>query len=288
MKITIGAVQMETETFNVESNLNKAKDFVKKAASLGCDILCFPELFLTGAVGVKTPEYAEEIPGDLTRIFQNMAADYGMHIIMGSIPEKEGSTYYNTSVLIDDTGSILGSYRKIHLWSGEKLSKSAGDTISVFDTKFGKIGLEICWDIAFPELTKQMAAEGARIVFCPTLWSAEDRDSNLANYQGSSEILDSLRNVHTESNFINTCVPARAIENSIVFVCSNGCGRSSIAGEKHNILGNSQIALPFYGRYAYLENEETVLTAEVDLGFLDLAEAAYGIRKDTKLVFNGR
>ena len=274
---------MQIESFNLEANTRKGKEGARNAALEGCDIICFPELFLTGPVGVKTPEYAEEIPGRYTEIFQEIASKYGMHVVMGSIPERDGKFYYNTSVLIDDLGDIIGAYRKIHLWSGEEACKSAGESVSVFDSKFGKIGLEICWDIAFPELTKKMAMAGARIVFCPTLWSLEDRDSNLSGQIMESEQMRALKNVHTESNFINTCVSARAIENGMAFVYVNGCGRTIIGEKIHNILGYSQVALPFYGRYAYLENEERLLTVDIDLDFIDLAEKAYRIRRDSKL-----
>ena len=284
MKINIGAFQMEVETFNLEGNLKKAKAGAGKAALEGCDILCYPELFLTGPVGAKTRDYAEELPGPMVDEFRELAARYGMHIVMGSIPEKKGDNYYNTSLLIDDTGTVLATYRKIHLWSGEKLCKSAGDIVTVCDTKFGKIGLEICWDVAFPELTKRMAMMGARMVFCPTMWSTEDRNSNLSKETMAGPTMKMLKHVHTESNFINTCVSARALENGIVFIYANGCGRTYIGGSPHNILGYSQVALPFYGRYAYLENEEDLLTAEIDLEFLDLAEEAYCIRRDTRLI----
>jgi len=275
---------MEIETFNIEANLKKARNGAKAAALEGCDFLCYPELFLTGPVGEKTPDYAEEIPGPLTDEFCELAAGYGLHIIMGSIPEKDGDAWYNTSVLIDDTGTVLGTYRKIHLWAGEKSCKSAGDRVAVYDTKFGKVGLEICWDLAFPELTRQMALMGARLVFCPTLWSTEDRDSNLSKQSIAGSTMKLLKNVHTESNFINTCVAARAIENGVAFVYANGCGRTWIGGSTHNILGYSQLALPFYGRYAYLENEEGLLTADLEPAFLDLAEEAYCIRRDSRLL----
>jgi len=275
MKIKICAAQMEVRFLDVEANLKKASSMIAEASREGCDFICFPEVFLIGLVGEKISEYAQEIPGEQTAKFSSLAKENGIHIVMGSIVEKEGSDFYNTSVLIDDSGKILGKYRKINLWNGERLRRKAGDRTFVFDTKYGKIGIEICWDLAFPEISKEMALNGAKIIFCPSLWSHED------TLIKSEEVRRKLPGCDTESNFINTCVPARAMENEVVFVYVCGCGKGEFAGSPVNLLGNSQIAVPFYGRVASLRVEEGLLINEVDLDLLDLAESAYEIKKSS-------
>jgi len=277
MKIKICAAQMEVRFLDVEANLKKASSMVVEASREGCDFICFPEVFLIGLVGEKISEYAQEIPGEQTAKFSSLAKENRIHIIMGSIVEKEGSNFYNTSVLIDDSGEILGKYRKINLWNGEKLRRKPGDRTFVFDTKYGKIGIEICWDLAFPEVSKEMALNGARIIFCPSLWSREDKYTLIK----SEEVRRKVPKFDTESNFTDACVPARAMENEVVFVYVNGCGKDEFAGSPVNLLGNSQIAIPFYGRVASLIGKEGLLINEVDLDLLDLAESAYEIKKSS-------
>ena len=277
MRIKVCAAQMEVKSLNMEENLRKVRSLIKEASSKNCDIVCFPELFLTGPLGEKNFEYAQEVPGEYTEEFSKLAKENGLYIVMGSITEKDGNSCYNTTVLIDDSGKIIGKYRKINLWNGEKIYKKAGDEVSVFDTKFGKIGLEICWDLAFPEIAKEITLRGAKIIFCPSIWSHEDKYDLLKSEELKKEIPD----VDTESNFIDSCVPARAIENGIVFVYVNGCGKTKLGKFTRNVVGHSQIAIPFYGRVASLENEEKLLIREIDLDLLDLAESVYGIRKDS-------
>jgi len=268
---------MEVKSLNVEENLRKARFFIKEASSKNCDIICFPELFLTGPLGDKNFEYAQGIPGEYTEKFSKFAKENALYIVMGSITEKEGDNCYNTTVLIDDSGKVVGKYRKINLWNGEKVYKKAGSEVAVFDTKFGKIGLEICWDLAFSEIAKEIALKGAKIIFCPSIWSHEDKYDLLKLEELKKEIPD----VDTESNFIDSCVPARAVENGIVFVYVNGCGKTEVGKFTRNIVGHSQMAIPFYGRIALLENEEKLLIREIDLDLLDLAESVYGIRKSS-------
>ncbi len=275
--IKICAAQMEVGFLDVEGNLRKAKSLIKEASNEHCDVICFPELFLTGPLRKEVPEYAQDIPGKCTDDFCKLADESNIHIVMGSITEKEGDSYYNTSVLIDDSGNIIGKYRKINLWNGEKIYKKAGDKVSVFDTKFGKVGLEICWDLVFSEISKSIALRGAKVIFCPSFWGHEDK----YDISKSEELKREIDNVDTELNMIDSCVPARAIENEVAFVYVNAGGRTKVGESIHNLIGHSQIAIPFYGRVALLENEEKLLIREVDLSLLDLAESVYEIRKSS-------
>lgn len=202
---------------------------------------------------------------------------------MGSIIERERDNYYNTSVLIDDKGKILGKYRKIHLWCGEKDLTAPGKTPGVFKTRFGTVGIEICWDLAFPELSKRMALNGARMIFCPTLWTHEDRYSYLNKHKDADLLKKRVPEVNTEEIFINSCVAARAVENNCAFILVNGCGKTKIDGATYKLVGNTQITLPFYGRWKSLTSEETLLTAELDTDLMDLAEEAYHSLADSTL-----
>ena len=284
MKIIVCAAQMEIENLNVDVNLARADAFAREAAEEhGAHFLCYPELFITGALTGRSMSLAQTVPGPYTDHFCETARKYGLHIIMGSITEKDGDKFYNTSVLIDDSGNIIGKYRKLHLWCGEKIANTRGSEIGVFDTRWGKIGIEICWDIAFPELTKRMAMEGARLCFCPTLWTHDDRYSYLNCMQDSAVLKSRIPDVETEEIYIKTCTAARAIENNMAFIMVNGCGKTRIGKDIHTLVGNTRIALPFYGNWKFLANEERLLTAEIDLDLLDLAETAYRTLGDSWL-----
>jgi predicted amidohydrolase len=284
MKLIVSAVQMEIESLDFETNLKKAGEYAREAAeSSGCHFLCFPELFLTGPLDRSSLGLAQKIPGPFTDALCELAARYGMHIIAGSMAEEDGGAYYNTSVLIDDAGAIIGKYRKMHLWCGEKILTTPGREPGLFDTKWGKVGIEICWDMAFPELSKRLALDGARILFCPTLWTHDDRYSYFEGLPDCKALKAKIPDVDTERTYIDTCAASRAIENSVAVVLANGCGKTRIVDNVHNLVGRSQIDLPFYGIWKALAAEERILTGEIDMDLLDLAEEAYRTRIDSVL-----
>jgi predicted amidohydrolase len=274
MKVRIGAAQMSIIPLNIEKNLEKAKLFTKRAGENECDIICFPEIFLTGSLRKENLKYAQEISGEFTEKFCKLAEEHGLYIVMGSIIEREGKDYYNTSVLIDDSGNILGRYRKIRLWHPEKLHINRGSETPVFKTKFGKVGITICWDLAFPEITKEMALKGARMIFCPSFWLFEDKYGALK----SKKLMEKVPDLDTESIFIDACASARAIENEVTHTFVNGCGHYTTL----RLIGRTQINVPFYGRVALAEaNEEKLLIKDVDLNLTTLAEKVYKIKRDS-------
>lgn len=274
MKVRIGAAQMSIIPLNIEKNLEKAKLLTKRAGENECDIVCFPEIFLTGSLRKENLKYAQEISGEFTEKFCKLAEEHGLYIVMGSIIEREGKDYYNTSVLIDDSGNILGRYRKIRLWHPEKLHINRGSETPVFKTKFGKVGITICWDLAFPEITKEMALKGARMIFCPSFWLFEDKYGALK----SKKLMEKVPDLDTESIFIDACASARAIENEVIHTFVNGCGHYTTL----RLIGRTQINVPFYGRVALAEaNEEKLLIKDVDLNLTRLAEKVYKIKRDS-------
>lgn len=275
MKVKICAAQMNIVSLGMKENLGKAELLTRRAGEEDCDIICFPEDFLTGSLGNKENlKYAQEIPGDFTEKFCKLAKEYGLYIVMGTMIERDGENYYNTSLLIDDSGKILGKYRKIRLWFTEKaLSLKKGNETSIFSTRFGKIGITICWDLAFPEITKEMALKGARMVFCPSFWRFEDKYGVLK----SKKLIEKIPEHDAEAIFVDACASARAIENEIVHIFVNGCGDF----KTQRLIGHTQINIPFYGTVALAgTNEEKLLIKDVDLNLTELAEKVYGIKKE--------
>lgn len=275
MKVKVCAAQMEVALWDVESNLNKAREMVKEASDQGCDIICFPEVFLTGSPGTEISRLADSIPGKHTDEFCELARSHGIHIVMGSIAETDGDRFYNTSVLIDSSGKILGSYRKINLWNGEKKLYHPGNSVQVFETEIGTIGLEICWDLAFPEISIEAARKGAQIIFCPSYWTQEDKYDITTCAQTRKRI----SSLETERVFVDACVQARAAENGVAYVYTNACGRITVGDRTRNMLGHSQIAVPLHGRTGLLEAQEGLLISEVDLSLSAVSESVYEIKK---------
>lgn len=159
-----------------ERNIEKAIRFAQIAIEKGANFICFQELFTTHwfpkEMDKKYFSLAEEINGPTIKKMQNLAEEFGV-VLICPIFEIERNTYYNSAIVIDADGKILGSYRKIHipqipLWE-EKYYFSPGDHgFLIFNTKFATIGIQICWDNFFPEGSRILALKGAKIIFSPT------------------------------------------------------------------------------------------------------------------------
>jgi len=159
-----------------ERNIERAIKFTHIAIEKGAQIICFQELFTTHWFPKEMDEhhfsYAERMDGPTVMRMQTLAQKSGVALICPMFEEEEKS-FYNSAIVIDAGGEILGSYRKIHipqipLWE-EKYYFSPGNLgFPVFKTKFAVIGIQICWDNFFPEGSRILALKGAQIIFSPT------------------------------------------------------------------------------------------------------------------------
>ncbi len=269
MKFKIAVVQFEIKQFSPEENLKKAEEFVKKASFSKAKIIVFPEDFVTGPIAGRL-EFADS-ENKYRKFFQNLAKKYKIDIVPGSIIEKDKLGFYNTTYYIDSSGKIKSRYRKINLWHPEKHYLNPGNEVSVFNTKFGKIGLIICWDLIFPEVFRKMAKKGVNIVICPSYWTFEDASVGL-KYDKNSD-----------AKLVDALCAGRAFENEIIMVYCNPAGNLILPKFKGKLLGHSQIAVPFMGAIKKLEhNKEEMFVQEVDTAILKDAEKAYKIRNDLK------
>ena len=276
-KIKICAVQFRiNQDFN--KNISRVEQFFKKANKNNCDIICFPEIFATGPLTKK--KYDAKIPILSKKKFLNLSKKYSIFSVMGSIIEKINNNFYNISYLFDDKGNIIGNYKKNHLvQKSEAKYLKAGNEASIFKTKIGNIGIEICRDLLYPEITRKLMLKNADIVFCPSFWSAE---SSSYNWVYSNKY---FKNKIPKE--VNALVSARAIESELVFVYVNAAGNFNADGIKNILLGRTQIALPFYGTTNILNhNEEGVIIKEVDLGIIKDAKKVYKIESDLKNYYN--
>jgi len=264
--LRIAVVQFAINQFAPEKNLAKAEEFIAKASSEN-DLIVFPEDFIVGPLDGRN-ELAD-YDGRYVKHFQRLASTYNTDIVPGSIIEGDTTGLYNTTYYIDRNGEIRGRYRKVNLWLPERSYVNPGRDIAVFATRFGRVGLIICWDLMFPEMFRAMVKEGVEIVICPSYWCFEDA-GNGRKHDPDAEI-----------KLVNALCVTRAFENELVLVYANAAGRLTGEGETYTLIGQSQITVPFKGALKSLDhNREAMFTQEVDTAILADAEEAYEIRQD--------
>jgi predicted amidohydrolase len=171
-KIKLALAQMSSKRENKQENIRKIEEVAAKAKQQGADLVIFPELFLTGyVVRDQLYELAETIPGSSTQRIEQIAKDKNIHIIFGmpELSEKTRATIFNTSVFIGPEG-LIGKYRKMYLPTHsvfeEKRHFRPGYQTAAFETAIGRIGLCICYDIFFPEVTRLIRLHGAQLIVC--------------------------------------------------------------------------------------------------------------------------
>lgn len=158
---------------NRDANVRRTLELIGEAADQGAKLVVLPELANTGyAFDTREEAYAhaEPVPsGETTQAWITLARERGLYIV-GGITERDGVRLYDTAVLIGPDG-FVGKYRKTHLWNREKLFFTPGDLgLPVFDTKLGRIGLLVCWDIWFPEVARLLAVQGADVICSVNNW----------------------------------------------------------------------------------------------------------------------
>ena len=198
-KICAAAVQFNIALGQVDANLLRAVEGIRKVGERDARLAVLPEMWSTGYDYKHLPELAEQTPRVIEAI-KELTAELQM-VVVGSLPEKEDGRIYNTAYVIDQ-GKVIGSYRKLHLFStmGEDRFLAAGDKTLVVPTSVGRIGVAICYDLRFPELFRKLALEGAEILCLPAEWPKP-------------------RQEHWR-----TLLRARAIENQLFVVATNCCG----------------------------------------------------------------
>ncbi len=167
-------------------NKERTEAAIRRAAAGGAQIICTQELFTTEYF-CRTEEcdlfdLAEAIPGELTAAHQKLAAELGVVIVASGFEKRATGLYHNTAWVIDADGTYMGMYRKMHIPQDpgfeEKFYFTPGDLgYKAFDTKFGRIGVLICWDQWYPEAARLTAMQGAEILFYPTAigWLPEEK-----------------------------------------------------------------------------------------------------------------
>ena len=236
----VAVAQMEPILAEKERNLDACVARLEEAAAAGAQLLVLPECAIPGYMFDSADEalpFAEEIPGPSSDRLAAECRRLGMHAVCGLL-ERDGDVLHNAAVLVGPDG-LIGTYRKTHLpFLGVDRFVVPGDELPVYDTPLGRIGVEICYDLRFPEVTRTLALKGADIVAHPT------------NFPVAARIQTELITV------------ARAAENRVYLLTANRVGKER-TGE---FCGWSQIVDPHGKRLAEAgETEEALLVADVDV-----------------------
>jgi predicted amidohydrolase/CubicO group peptidase (beta-lactamase class C family) len=151
------------------ANVEAFADLVRRAAREKADIVCLPEGITVVGTGKTYADVAEPVPGPSTERLAEVARECGLYIAAG-IYERDGTAVYNTALLLAPEGKLLGKYRKVCLPREEiEGGIMPGSDLPVFDTRFGRVGMMVCWDVFFPEPARALAAKGAEVILLP-IW----------------------------------------------------------------------------------------------------------------------
>jgi predicted amidohydrolase len=238
--VRVTVVQSAPRIEDVDGNLAACIGHLERAAATSTDLVVFPECSLSGYMlddEQAARRCADAIPGRITDALGQTCERMGLHCVVGML-EIEGPALYNTAVLMSPQG-IVGRYRKSHIacLGVDRFTAPGDEPYQVFDTPVGRIGVEICYDWRFPEITRVLALQGAEIIVHPTNSPVQAREL---------------------AEFITR---ARAAENAVFFVTANRCGKE----RGTEFFGWSQIIDPQGRRMAEAGSDESVLMADLDL-----------------------
>jgi N-carbamoylputrescine amidase len=286
-KVTVAATQLSCG-WDVEGNLNKAEKVVREAAKEGANIILLQELF-------ETPYFCQDQKQELFarahspednavfKRFGALAKELGV-VLPISFFERCNNAYFNSIAIFDADGTYLGKYRKSHIPDGpgyqEKFYFSPGDTgFKVWRTRFGVIGVAICWDQWFPEAARAMAVQGAEILFYPTAIGSEPQDPSINSYPHWARVMQG----HAGANLVplvasNRVGTEKADASSITFY-----GGSFIAGHKgeiHAQVGKKSSAAGDIDHEP--ERKEGFITATFELDAIRLERSSWGLFRDRR------
>jgi N-carbamoylputrescine amidase len=275
--VTLGLVQMSCSQ-DPAANMHKAVRGIREAAGRGAQIVCLQELFRSRYF-CQTEDHdffrlAEPIPGPSTEVLGKLAAELGVVIVASLFEKRAEGLYHNTAAIIDADGRMLGKYRKMHIPDDpqyyEKFYFTPGDLgFRTWDTRFGRIGVLICWDQWYPEAARLTALGGAQILFYPTAigWLPAEKEEHGAQQQAAWE----------------TIQRSHAIANG-VFVCAvNRVGHEEGPAGGLEFWGGSFVSDPGGRLIAKAGSGEEVLTVTLDLGKVDSSRTHWPFLRDRRI-----
>lgn len=249
-KFRLAVVQLQVTSVKAD-NLSRARRLVKEAAGQGGNVVLLPECFNSPYGTGFFSSYSERIPGESTQVLSEIAKENKVYLVGGSIPEEDGGKLYNSCVVFDPEGKMLLKHRKIHLFDisvpgkihfQESETLSPGNSLSMFDTPFCKIGVGICYDIRFAELAQLYCRKGCQLLVYPGAF-------NMTTGPAHWELLQRARAVDNQV-FVATASPARDETASYV------------------AWGHSTVVSPWGEVISKAGPEEEVIYADIDLQYL--------------------
>lgn len=241
MKVAVAQLKSSADK---NANLQKAKEYIKNAKEMGADFVLLPEMymaFLHPKLGVKYAEIAEPLDGPFVRGLAECAKENKIYVIGGVYESKPGESekVYNTTVFLNRSGELLQVYRKTHLYDAFNYKESdsfipGSKPPEVIDTEFGKVGLMVCYEVRFPEISRRLAVNGADFLFIPAAW-----------------VSGAMKEDHWR-----TLLRARAIENTVYIFAADQA--------ENAYSGQSMIIDPMGVVKANAGEEETLIISEID------------------------
>ena len=253
-QLNIAVVQMEPQLGKLEANVGKMADMIANIATQqAVDLIVFPELSVTGYEGgSRFSQFAQRVPGAVTNILGQHASEFGIYVLIGMAEkEKVETVLYNSAVLIGPDGAPVGTYRKVHLPAEERLVFRPGYKIAPIETEVGVIGVVLGWDLAFPEVARNLVLEGAEVLVVPAAWQAQ------------------------ESDMWRTLLVSRAYENGVFVAAANRIGEEP----SYTFAGQSAVLSPRGEVLAALEEpEEGYVMVRLDM------DEVRQVREDSQII----
>jgi len=278
-KVTIGLLQHACSADPAE-NLKKTVALAGQAAAQGANIICTPELFRSQyfcqSEDYENFKLAESIPGPTTQVFQKLAAKHGVVVVASIFEKRAAGLYHNSAAIIDADGKFLGVYRKMHIPDDplyyEKFYFTPGDTgFRAWATRFGRIGVLVCWDQWYPEAARLTVMQGAEILFYPTAigWHPSERAEHGASQHSAWETIQRSHAIANGCyvaavNRIGTERPAGG--DGIEF-----WGQSFVAGTSGQIMAKASV------------DKEEILLATIEPGNVDATRTHWPFLRDRRI-----
>ncbi len=263
-----------------QANLRRTLALAERAAQQGARILCTQELFRSlyfcQSEDHENFKLAEPIPGPTTAAFQKLAKKHSVVIIVSLFEKRAAGVYHNSAAIIDADGSLLGLYRKMHIPDDplyhEKFYFTPGDLgFRAWSTRYGKIGVLICWDQWYPEAARLTALQGAEILFFPTAigWHPKEKAEHGADQHQAWEL---IQRGHAVANGCYVAVANRVgLEKPAGGAGLEFWGQSFVAGTSGQLLAKASV------------REEEVLVVPVDLSRVDVTRTHWPFLRDRRI-----
>jgi N-carbamoylputrescine amidase len=276
--VTLGLAQMRCLP-DPEANLERAIDAIRRAAEKGAEIICLPELFRSEYFCQREDpslfDLAEPIPGPSTERLARVARDTGAVIVASVFERRTAGVYHNTAVVLDADGSLLGIYRKMHIPDDplyyEKYYFTPGDLgFRAFPTRFGGIGVLVCWDQWYPEAARLTALQGAQVIVYPTAiaWHPKEKATVGAVQREAWELIQR----------------SHALANGVYVAAVNRVGHEGPADGGLEFWGSSFVSDPFGAlmNRAGSQAEENLIVS-CDLGRLEEIRRHWPFLRDRRI-----